>query len=102
MDHTYLTVSVRELVALLSLSSWCLVIDVWLFPAVSRVCLQFVIMVFPDHTQLLSFMESTTGLKRVNMRQRRNIFKIMKVLRYNFGSMYKLKKILYNYAIIHI
>ena len=43
----------RELVALLSLSSWCLVIVVWLFIAVTWVCLQFVIVVFPDHTQLL-------------------------------------------------
>ena len=43
----------RELVALLSLSSWCLVIVVWLFLAVPWVCLQFVIVVFPDHTQLL-------------------------------------------------
>ena len=40
----------RELVALLDLSSWCLVIVVWLFLAVPMVCLQFVIVVFPDHT----------------------------------------------------
>ena len=45
----------RELVALLSLSSWCLVIIVWLFLAVPWVCLQFVIVVFPDHTHLLYF-----------------------------------------------
>ena len=38
----------RELVALVSLSSWCLVIVVWLFFAVPWVCLQFVIVVFPD------------------------------------------------------
>ena len=43
----------RELVALLSLSSWCLVIVVRLFLAVTWFCLQFVIVVFPDHTQLL-------------------------------------------------
>ena len=43
----------RELVALLGLSSWCLVIVVWLFLAVPWVCLQFVIVVFPDHTHLL-------------------------------------------------
>ena len=36
----------RELIALLSLSSWCLVVVVWLFLAVSWVCLQFVIVVF--------------------------------------------------------
>ena len=40
----------RELVALLCLSSWCLVIVVWLFLTMPRVCLQFVIVVFPDHT----------------------------------------------------
>ena len=45
----------RELVALLSLSSWCLMIVVWLFPVVPWVCLQFVIVVFPDHTHLLFF-----------------------------------------------
>ena len=43
----------RELVALLSLSFWCLVIVVWLFLAVPWVCLQFVIVVFLDHTHLL-------------------------------------------------
>ena len=45
----------RELVALLSLSSWCLVIVVWLFLAVPWVCLQLVILVLPDHTHLLFF-----------------------------------------------
>ena len=40
----------RELVALLSLYSWCLVIVVWLFLAMPWVCLQFVIVVFTDHT----------------------------------------------------
>ena len=44
----------RELVALLNLSSWCLVMVEWLFLAVPRGCLQFVIVVFPDHTHLLS------------------------------------------------
>ena len=43
----------RELVALLNLSSWCLVVVGWLFLAVPRGCLQFVIVVFPDHTHLL-------------------------------------------------
>ena len=43
----------RELAALLSLFSWCLVIVVWLFLAVPWVCLQFVIVVFHDHTHLL-------------------------------------------------
>ena len=43
----------RELVALLNLSSWCLVMVERLFLAVPRGCLRFVILVFPDHTHLL-------------------------------------------------
>ena len=43
----------RELIALLNLSSWCLVVVERLFLAVPRGCLQFVIVVFPDHTNLL-------------------------------------------------
>ena len=43
----------RELVALLNLSSWCLVMVERLFLEVPRGCLQFVIVVFPDHTHLL-------------------------------------------------
>ena len=43
----------RELIALLNLSSWCLVMVERLFLAVPRGCLQFVIVVFPDHTHLL-------------------------------------------------
>ena len=43
----------RELAALLNLSSWCHVMVEQLFLAVSRGCVQFVIVVFPDHTHLL-------------------------------------------------
>ena len=43
----------RELVALLKLSSWCLVMVERLFLTVPRGCLRFVIVVFPDHTHLL-------------------------------------------------
>ena len=43
----------RELIALLNLSSWCIVMVERLFLAVPRSCLQFVIVVFPDHTHLL-------------------------------------------------
>ena len=43
----------RELIALLNLSSWCLVMVERLFLAVPRGCLQYVIVVFPDHTHLL-------------------------------------------------
>ena len=45
----------RELIALLCLSFWCLVIVVWLFLTMPWVCLQYVIVVFPDHTHLLIF-----------------------------------------------
>ena len=40
----------RELVALLNVSSWCLVMVERLFLAVPWGCLRFVIVVFPDHT----------------------------------------------------
>ena len=43
----------RELVALLDLSSWCLVMVERLFLPLSWGCLRFVIVVFPDHTHLL-------------------------------------------------
>ena len=43
----------RELIALLNLSSWCLVMVEQLFFTVPRGCLQFVIVVFPDHNHLL-------------------------------------------------
>ena len=43
----------RELIALLNLSSLCFVMVERLFLAVPRGCLQFVIVVFPDHTHLL-------------------------------------------------
>ena len=43
----------RELIALLNLSSGCLVMVERLFLTVPRGCLQFVIVVFPDHTHLL-------------------------------------------------
>ena len=45
----------KELVALLCLSSWCLVIIVWPFLTMPRVCLQFVIVLFPDHTHVKFF-----------------------------------------------
>ena len=43
----------RELVALLNLSSWCLVMVEWLVLALPWGCLRFVIVIFPDHTHLL-------------------------------------------------
>ena len=43
----------RELVALLDLSSWCLVMVEQLFLMVPWGCPQFVIVVFPDHTNTI-------------------------------------------------
>ena len=54
----------RELVALLSLSSWCLVMVERLFLAVPRGCLRFVIVVFPDHTHLPFFIFCNNELLR--------------------------------------
>ena len=56
----------KELIALLNLSSWCLVMVERLFLAVPRGCLPFVVVVFPDHTHLLflgSFFSVDTWLK---------------------------------------
>ena len=52
----------REMVALLGLSSWCLVVVGRLFLAVPWGCLQFVIVVFPDHTHLLFLTFQSTGV----------------------------------------
>ena len=46
----------------LNLSSWCLVMVERLFLAVPRGCLQFVSVVFPDHTHLLFFLFSVESL----------------------------------------
>ena len=51
----------RELVALLNLSSWCLVVVEQLFLAVPWGCLRFVIVVFPDHTHLLFLMSKVVN-----------------------------------------
>ena len=45
-SYTIILMGKRELVALLNLSSWCLMIVEWLFLTVPRVCLQFVTVVF--------------------------------------------------------
>ena len=50
----------RELVALLGLSSWCIVVVERLFLTVPWGCLRFVIVVFPDHTHLL-FMKGVSS-----------------------------------------
>ena len=66
-SFTIILMGKRELVALLSLSYWCLVIVVWLFLAVSWVCLQLVIVVFPVHAHLLFLIAYTTVLRSVTV-----------------------------------
>ena len=58
----------RELVALLYLSSWCLVMVEWLFLAVPWGCLPFVIVVFPDHTHLLFFLKRNIKLHNQDLK----------------------------------
>ena len=55
----------RELIALLSLSSWCLVIVVWLFLTIPQVCLQFVIVVFLDHIHYFCYEQIFSFLARL-------------------------------------
>ena len=52
----------RGLVASLDLSSLCSMVVERLFLAVPRGCLQFVIVVFPDHAHLLFFFSQCRGL----------------------------------------
>ena len=55
-DHSSFAINLmgkRELIALLSLSSWSLVIVVLLFLALPLASLQFVVVLFPDHTHFL-------------------------------------------------
>ena len=56
----------RELIALLNFSSWCLVMVERLFLTVPRGCLQFVIVVFPDHTHLLFLHRYLSGTAKRN------------------------------------
>ena len=52
-SFTIILMAKREVVALLCLSSWCLVIVVWFLLKMPWVCLQFLIVVFSDQTHLL-------------------------------------------------
>ena len=60
-----------ELVALLNLSSWCLVMVERLFLAVPRGCLQFVIVVFPDHTHYFCRAEAQIMNNPISLMNRR-------------------------------
>ena len=50
------------LVALLGLSTWCLVMVERLFFTVPQGCLRFVIVVFPDHSHLLFLVGPTSPM----------------------------------------
>ena len=65
----------RELVALLNLSSWCLVMVERLFLAVPRGCLQFVIVVFPDHTHLLFLVGPISPMLHTKAQYIKQLFK---------------------------
>ena len=56
----------RKLPALLSLSSWFLVIVVWLFLSVSWVCLQFVIVILTYYF-VVSFMRTAMALASLHI-----------------------------------
>ena len=60
-----ISIEKRDLVALLLLSSWCLVIVMWIFLPMPRVCLQFVIVVFPDRTNFFSNIFSRIILAKI-------------------------------------
>ena len=62
----------KELIALLNLSSWCLVMAERLFLAVPRGCLQSVIVVFPDHTYLLFLWVLGLAVSHINESQLQN------------------------------
>ena len=67
----------RELVALLNLSSWCLVMVERLFLEVPRGCLRFVIVVFPDHTHLLFLYEGCPKSSRTQLDFLKILFKLV-------------------------
>ena len=86
----------RKLVALLYLSSWCLVMVERLFLAVPWGCLRFVIVVFPDHAHFfysIVWCESvrtiiyllklfTINAQRMNFEKRKNISLVCSIKRF--------------------
>ena len=76
----------RELIALLNSSSWCLVIVELLFLAVPRGCLQFVIVVFPDHTLTIYENEIASTVDDQNKfhSKRRSVITCIKELEFKY------------------
>ena len=64
----------RELVALLNLSSWCLVMVERLFRAVPWGSLRFVIVIFPDHTHFF-LLQANKVLRLARSRRNCPIYK---------------------------
>ena len=77
----------RELVALLSLSSWCLVIVVWLFLVVPWVCLQFVIVVFPDHTHYFLYFRNYEQIRHNKQGGHQNVYSDNEMLNNYWGKL---------------
>ena len=75
----------RELVALLNLSSWCLVMVERLFLTVPWGCLRFVIVVLFDHTHLIFFLliylQECKGFKTIALIKGCNIYTMTQKLR---------------------
>ena len=71
----------RELIALLNLSSWCLVMVERFFLAVPWGCLRFVIVVFPDHTHLL-FLMTDQDVLWLTLMTDRNCNKVLEINRF--------------------
>ena len=83
---TIILMGKRELIALLNLSSWCLVMVERLFLALRRGCLQFVIVVFPDHTHLLFLSKKKRMLKTGCWRQLNLNMRITKMTKILFAQ----------------
>ena len=82
------------MVALLNLSSWCLVMVERLFLAVPRDCMQFVIVVFPDHTHLRSGLKAPAEPSRAELPTRRVKFLFSKTSSEEINHKYFLYKII--------
>ena len=74
----------RELVALLNLSSRCLVMVERLFLAVPRGCLRFVSVVFPDHTHYFVYKLIPKALIRIRGRAVRYVPKMFHATKSGF------------------
>ena len=71
---------------LLSLSSWCLMMVVWLFLVVPWVCLWFVNVEFPDHTRLLLSMQGLEHIVTTNVVSHMDKYNLLCDLQHGFQS----------------